>query len=388
VILRSLSTQNFRNLAAAEITFHPSVNLVVGRNGQGKTNLLEAIYFLATTKSFRTARLQNVVRFDQPNIYASGVLQREGVEKTLSVGIDVGPALSRSAPAGEPAPRSGEPAPRSGEPAPRSGEPAPRRKILMLNGERVALSPYVAAMTVFAYSAARLDVVRGTPEERRRFLDRGIASIDPAYLEAMTRYGRVLRQRNALLHGGQSAGLDAWDAELVAAGSALQRARAAYIAALAEVFAAIVDEHGYHVRGVRMAYLPSALDDLGRLRRHELRARVSLAGPQRDQLELTVDGRVAAEVLSGGEQKMIVLFLKFAKLELFRRRFDEPAIFLLDDVDAELDLEILESLLAKLPRKTQVFATSAKEPFLRSLQAAPHRRLLLENGQVTTRDES
>lgn len=381
MILRSLSTQNFRNLAAAEITFHPSVNLVVGRNGQGKTNLLEAIYFLATTKSFRTARLQNVARFDQPNIYASGVLQREGVEKALSVGIDVGPALSRSAPAGEPAPRFGEP-------APRSGEPAPRRKILMLNGERVALSPYVAAMTVFAYSAARLDVVRGTPEERRRFLDRGIASIDPAYLEAMTRYGRVLRQRNALLHGGQSAGLDAWDAELVAAGSALQRARAAYIAALAAVFAAIVDEHAYHVRGVRMAYLPSALDDLERLRRHELRARMSLAGPQRDQIVMTVDGRAAAEVLSGGEQKMIVLFLKFAKLELFRRRFDEPAIFLLDDVDAELDLEILESLLANLPRKTQVFATSAKEPFLRSLQAAPHRRLLLENGQVTTRDES
>ncbi|HEX3071805.1 MAG TPA: hypothetical protein VHX14_24800, partial [Thermoanaerobaculia bacterium] len=88
------------------------------------------------------------------------------------------------------------------------------------------------------------------------------------------------------------------------------------------------------------------------------------------------------EVLSGGEQKMVVLFLKFAKLDLFRRRFDEPAVFLLDDVDAELDLEILEQLLVKLPSRTQVFATSAKERFLRTLETGPHRRLVIENGRV------
>ena len=88
-------------------------------------------------------------------------------------------------------------------------------------------------------------------------------------------------------------------------------------------------------------------------------------------------------VLSGGEQKMVVLFLKFAKLALFRRRFEEPALFLLDDIDAELDLEILEQLLLRLPSQTQVFATSAKERFLRTLEAGPHRRLVIENGRVT-----
>src|SRR5207237_5574903 len=124
--------------------------------------------------------------------------------------------------------------------------------------------------------------------------------------------------------------------------------------------------------------------DLKRLRRDELRARVSLVGPQRDLLDFTVDGRSAAEVLSGGEMKMIVLFLKFAKLELFRRRFDEAALFLLDDVDAELDLEILENLLARMPRQTQIVATSAKARFLQVLETAPHRRLTIEKGRVTT----
>src|SRR5258706_1685627 len=351
VILRSIATQAFRNLSADEVSFHEQVNIVVGRNGQGKTNLLEAIYFLATTKSFRTARVASVFQFGSPSVFVSGLLHRFGLDKTLSVGLETGDV---------------------------------RRRALLINGERVALPAYVNTMSVFAYSSARLDILRGAPEERRRFLDRGIASVDPSYLEAVSRYGRALRQRNALLASGDASSLNAWDAELAAAAAPLQRGRAAYTEALVGAFAEIVAEHGYHIRDLAIAYRPSSIDELPRIRRDELRARMSLVGPQRDLLEFSVDGRPAAEVLSGGEMKMVVLFLKFAKLTLFRRRFDEPAVFLLDDIDAELDLEILEQLLLKLPSRTQVFATSAKERFLRTLEAGPHRRLLIENGRVTS----
>jgi DNA replication and repair protein RecF len=307
--------------------------------------LLEAIYFLATTKSFRTSRVASVFRHGSPNVFVSGALQRD-VAKMLSVGLD------------------------------------DRKRVLLINGERVSLTSYVNAMTVFAYSSARLEILRGAPEERRRFLDRGIASIDPGYLEQLSRYARVLRQRNALLQGGTTNGLDAWDVELVQTAGVLQRARAAYAESLTKAFEAIVAKHRYRVSNLRMEYRPSSVDSLEAMRKAELRARVSLAGPQRDLLEFTVDGRAAAEVLSGGEMKMIVLFLKFAKLELFRRRFEEPAIFLLDDVDAELDLQILEDLLAKMPSETQVFATSAKPRFLQVLETAPYRRLTIENGEV------
>jgi DNA replication and repair protein RecF len=349
VILRKLAPQNFRNLESADIEFHPQANIVVGRNGQGKTNLLEAIYFLATTKSFRTARIASVVRFNAANVFAAGTLHRFGVEKTISVGVEVGET---------------------------------RRRVLLINGERVALNDYVSAMSVFAYSSARLEIIRGAPEERRRFLDRGIASIDPSYLDLVTRYARVLRQRNALLHSGTPAGLDAWDAEFIEIGAAIQKARSAYAESLLRELDLIIEQHAYQVRGLRMTYKPSTADDLARIRRHELRARVSLVGPQRDLLDFTLEERPAAEVLSGGEQKMIVLFLKFAKLELFRRRFDEPALFLLDDVDAELDLDVLQKLLPRLPRETQVFATSAKEQFLAALEAGPHRRLVVDSGRV------
>lgn len=353
--LESVVARNFRNLAEDEVAFHPRANILVGRNGQGKTNLLEAVYFLATTKSFRTARIASVFRFDSPSVFTSGVLERDGLLKTLSVGLETAET---------------------------------RRRVLMVNGEKVSLPAYLQAMSVFAYSSSRLDAVRGTPEERRRFLDRGIASVQPSFLEQLTRYMRVLKQRNALLveiaqRRQASSSLDAWDNELMVAATAVHKARAAYLTDLALVFEEVVRAHGYHVQDVALSYRPSTTEDLSRHRKEELRARTTLAGPQRDVLELLTGGRAAAEVLSGGEQKMIVLFLKFAKLELFRRRNEEAPLFLLDDVDAELDLEILQSLLSKLPVSTQVFATSAKEAFLAALQTGPHRRLSLEGGRVT-----
>jgi DNA replication and repair protein RecF len=348
VILRGITTQSFRNLADADTAFHPQTNILVGRNGQGKTNLLEAIYFLATTKSFRTSRIASVFRFGVEGVFVSGVLHRDGLEKTLSVGLE------------------------------------PPRRVLMLNGEKVTLPAYLNAMSVFAYSSARLEVIRGAPEERRRFLDRGIASVNPAYLEQLARYTRALKQRNALLgdiaaHRQSPASLDAWDNELRESAAPVHRARDAYANDLAAAFAQIVKRHGYHITDLQMHYKPNAIEEK---RREEIRARMTLSGPQRDLLEFIVDGRPAGEVLSGGEQKMIVLFLKFAKLELFRRRHDDAPLFLLDDIDAELDLEILHDLLVKLPAATQLFATSAKEPFLDVLTTASHRRLTFENGRV------
>src|SRR5438045_6917010 len=113
MILQSISPQNFRNLAPDTIALHPQANIILGRNGQGKTNLLESIYFLATTKSFRTPRVANAFRFDAPTLFVSGSLQQE-VERTLSVGLEGG---------------------------------EPKRRVLMINGERVTLHDYLRAMT-------------------------------------------------------------------------------------------------------------------------------------------------------------------------------------------------------------------------------------------------
>lgn len=355
MILSTLDTENFRNLDGAELAFHPTANLIVGRNGQGKTNLLEAIYFLATSKSFRTTRVASLFRFDTTSLFAGGTLDREGLQKELSVGLE-------------------------------SGES--RRRVLQVNRQRVSLSDYVSEISVLAYSSARLEIIRGTPEERRRFLDRGLAGVRSGYLGDLSRYARVLKQRNALLQAGGSdreaaESLRAWDDEFAVTAAAIQNARAAYTESIARALRAILTAHEYHVRDIELEYRPSVVGDLGRLRAQEKKARMSLVGPQRDVLEFRVGGRPAADVLSGGEQKMLVLFLKFAKLELFRDRNAEAPLLLLDDIDAELDLEILQKLLLRMPPQTQLFATSAKEAFLEVVDAGRHRRLVIENGRVT-----
>ena len=289
--------------------------------------------------------MASLFRFESPTVRVAGALDRDAVTRTLSVAMDG------------------------------------TRRVLMINGEKVTLANYLNAMSVFAYSQSRLEIIRGAPEERRRFLDRGIASINPAYLEQLMRYSRVLKQRNALLHGdASSSSLDAWNDEFIVAAAIVTRARDAYAREIAEEIA--------RTHPITMIYRGSGdekelREQLVRIRRDELRARMSLVGPQRDTIEFLVDGRPAHEVLSGGEQKMVVLYLKFAKVALFRRRFDEPPLFLLDDIDAELDLDVLQKLLIRLPAATQVFATSAKESFLHALEAGPHRRLTIENGQVT-----
>ena len=362
MILERLSCENFRNLEAEEYRFHPSVNLVVGMNGQGKTNLLEAIYFLATTKSFRTARTQSLVRFGQAYLFVNGDVERLGVTQTLSAGVD----------------------------------PAESRRVLTINAERVALARYLQSMAVVAYSSSRLEIIRGGPEERRRFLDRGIASVEPGYLERLNRFQRAFKQRNALLHAiaahqARASELDAWDEEFLLAAIPVSAARADYTTRISALLEATLGRYRYHVTGITLRYLPGgeATGDpgawrrrLAEVKRHELRSRMTLVGPQRDNVAFEVDGRPAAEVLSGGELKTIVLFLKFARLEHFRQESGEAAVFVLDDIDAELDVNILAAVLQNLPQATQLFATSAKHAVISELETAPHRRFTMHAGRA------
>jgi DNA replication and repair protein RecF len=363
VFLTRLTTRNFRNLDPAEWAFHPAINLFVGRNGQGKTNLLEAIYFLATTKSFRTPRVASLYHFGTASLFTGGAISRDQLEQTQSVGIEADTG----------------------------------RRALLFNGQTVGLSDYLSMMPVFAYSVSRLEIIRGEPEARRRFLDRGIAGLRRGYIDELGRYQRVLRQRNALLQaivtGAPPSGLDAWDEEFVVAARAVTLARQDYTSRLLTQFRTIVSRYSYHVGDLSFEYVSGTVDDparpadewrerVRRLRAEEIRMRRTLVGPHRDNLIFSSGGRPAAEVLSGGEAKTIVLFLKFSKIDLFREATGRGPVLLLDDIDSELDPEILESLLSGLPAGSQLFATSAKERYLSTLQGAPHRLFRIEGGRL------
>lgn len=359
--LTTLSTRNFRNLRDTEWSFHPVANVIVGDNGQGKTNLIEAIYVLATTKSFRTAKTANIVRIGEANVFAQGQVEHDSVARTFSVGFQGGDE---------------------------------RRRELLVNGRKTPLHEYLRTLHVLAYSSSQIELLRGGPEWRRRFLDRGIAGLHPSHLADLTRYSRVVKQRNALLEGvasgtNRASVLEPWDHELVAAAEPVTTRRAAYVAELEATYREIVAAHHYHVDDLVIRYHPAlppeiAAENVRAARSRDLRLRHTTSGPHRDEVVISSRGMPASEILSSGETKMTVLFLTLASLELFRRKFDYAPLFLLDDIDAELDLGILQRLVAYLLSTTQLFTTSAKEPFLDRIALGEHRKFVLEHGTVTS----
>src|SRR6266513_3821273 len=163
MILDFVEVNNFRNLSG-KISWGPGLNIIYGNNAQGKTNWLEAIYTLSRTKSFRTQRLQESIRFGENSAF---------IEGQVSVGQDLRRDLRLSL--------------------------RENSKSIWVNGKREQLARYLGLLQVFAFTADQLEVVRGMPEARRHFVDRGVASLRPAYVRTVSDYNRVIKQKNRIL---------------------------------------------------------------------------------------------------------------------------------------------------------------------------------------------
>ena len=185
--------------------------------------------------------------------------------------------------------------------------------------------------------------------------------------------------------------LDPWDLEFAKAARTIVLARRRYLDKLAREYHSVVESLDYHVDDLRIVYEPSgafeeseerSLEAIRKLRRRELMTGFSLSGPHRDLLRFEVADRDAAEVLSSGEVKMTVLFLKLAKIDLYRQLGEDRPVFVFDDIDAELDLTVTERLISFVGSQVQLFTSSAKEEVLDRLDLGPHKRFRIRAGQV------
>ncbi len=325
--LQELCLRHYRNYEALSARFAPKLNILVGPNAQGKTNLLEAIGLLATTKSLRGSRDGDLVGFDAEFAVDHGTIHRE---RRPDVALEI--SLSRG-----------------------------MNKQVRVNGVRQPrVIDFIGAFNAVSFSSADIEVVRGEPALRRRFLDLEISQIGPSYVYALAHYRRVLEQRNRLLkalrEGGQrgmlSDSLEAWDEQLLEHGAVMVERRRQFVRHLEELARGVharLTEAGEELaltydcsfplppepglESVRTAFAAALREG----RAEELRRGMSLVGPHRDDLLLQVNGREVRVYGSQGQQRTAALSVRLAEIELIRELTEEPPVCLLDDVLSELD---------------------------------------------------
>jgi len=342
MLLAAIEATNFRNLIGT-INWGPRLNIIYGNNGQGKTNWLEAIHVLARTKSFRTQRLQEAIRFNE---------QLAVIRGTVTTGADLERDLQVTL--------------------------QDNSKTIFVNGKRETLTRYLTQLQVFSFTAADLEVVRGVPEARRRFLDRGVSSIRPAYLKTIADYAKVLKQKNHLLQLANEGEFSLektedivapWNEQLVQFATEIHRERAQYVAALNTVLERqLFDRRDIHTRYVSTLESKGDLSDYESLIRSRLVVRLAaelaaghaLIGPHRDDWEIQLDGREIRVYGSSGQQRSALLLLDLAAISLYNSSANEHPVFLIDDVDAELDEGRIRRLLEYLENRTQTFITTSK----------------------------
>ena len=324
--------------------------MFVGRNAQGKTTLLEAVALLARGRSFRTERVQQLIRRDAPSAHARGI--------TAS-------------------PRRG--------PVALEVEVRPEGRTLHVDGGQVTPAAYQGRLEAVVYSTDRLRIVRGPMKERRAYLDRGASALWPAYRRVLREYEQVVRQRNACLErGGRDQ--DAWDERLVELGAGLRHRSSAYAARLRVAEGYRPQGESYDVElepgaASEADHQQRLRDEIASRRREEQRARRSLAGPHRDPVRLNIDGTDAAEHASSGQARSLLLALALATLAVYREERGQSAVALLDDLDSELDEPRAAQLCREVAERGQALVTTAHPGWARRLGLG--RVFTVEEGRVT-----
>lgn len=359
--LQRIEAYHFRNLTGA-LDFDPGLNVVYGQNAQGKSSWLEAVYLLATTKSFRTNYPKEAIRHGLTEAVLRGTVARGNLTKDLQL------LVSESV------------------------------KQSFVNGKREPVTRYLGNLDAIAFTADEMEIVRGAPEWRRKFVDRGLVSTLPAYLGTLSEYARVLKQKNALLREAAKSDkpetyadlIQPWNDQLVALGTEIHTLRVGYVKKLQAQLKPELFQHeqitiryksSLEGRGDLGNYAALFRERLSLRLKNEIGIGYALVGPHRDDLEVLFDGYELAKYGSSGQQRSALLILDLAQMSVYHTVFDEYPLFLIDDIDAELDRERIGILLDFLADKAQTLVSTSKRSIADRYRARA-RTLFVSAGQL------
>jgi DNA replication and repair protein RecF len=384
VYIFDLQIANYRNYARVGIKLDKGLNLFVGDNAQGKSNLLEAIYLLSTLRSSRASTdadlvRQDILQSDFPVARLACEVERQAGNLQLEVAI-VGRTTDGTHRAG---------------------------KRVRVNGVPKRASDAVGQLAAVLFSTLDIEVVAGPPLMRRRYLDMMISQVDRGYLRAMQRYAKVLQQRNSLLKRIQnreasSGELNFWDQELAHAGGIIFFARADALGHLCVQAEFQMDRLSDGAEKLEMTYKPalggldatdSPIDEtewtarmlraLGNLRSREIAAGATLVGPHRDDVLVEIDSHPADSFASRAQQRTAALSMRLAEASYLRRALGDDPVVLLDDVLSELDARRRKGVLEFIDAFQQTIVTTADPDRLRDIMTRAAGRFVVAAGTLT-----
>ncbi len=343
--------KDFRNYETAELELSPDINFIQGRNGQGKTSVLEAVYYLCLSRSFKTQDDTTAIRFDAPFFDVEGRFQTGSLEMSVR-------AVCHRA----------------------------EGKSILIDKKRLErFSELIGKFPAVVSSPEDVQIVSGAPGNRRRWMDIALSQLHAVYLKDLQEYRQALRQRNALLNGPELRmdSLDVWDRELAQTGSKIIKRRIEFVRPFARLAEQVYRRIAADDEAVDMAYKSSIADGdtltiwmeedstrtiehtfLAQLREgrgREMQRKLSLYGPHKDEVVFLLNGKDIRDYGSQGQLKTMAIALKFAELLYITERLEQKPLLLLDDVFSELDWDRRRHLMDYLDQAGQVFLTTADE---------------------------
>ena len=354
--LAHLRLRDFRNYARMDVDFAPGFHLLLGNNAQGKTNVLEAIYLVATLRSFRGVGGAQIVRHGQKGYFIGSAIVAHGQHETR---------MYWSA----------------------------QERTLSLDGRPVRkLTDYLGVLRTVVFCTEDLMLIKGPGRSRRRFMDLLLSQTQAGYLPLLQRYAQALRARNAMLKQPlpDPVALESFSRELVAAGEEIIRLRRELAPRLSPLARQAYGRISNGAEELRLEYAPNVKRDftleLAQSKARERAYRSTLVGPHRDELQLSLEDKSAAQFGSEGQKRTLAIALKMAQADYVTSVHGSPPVLLIDDIMGELDATRRGGFLPLLQQahaaRGQVFMTATEENWPQEL-AAQARRWVVRQGKLT-----
>lgn len=361
MIIKTLTLSAFRNYESAFLSFCPGINILHGKNAQGKTNLLEALWLFTAAKSFRTGKDSEMIRFGESEARVKAEFFAFGRDTNAEIHISGG-----------------------------------KRKLLRLGGAPLEkTSALLGQFPAVLFSPDELHIITGAPEVRRRFMDSAISAMRPSYYGALRSYMRAWQQKNVLLkREPKKEELSVWNLQMAESGARIMQYRNAFFTALSPLADAMHRQVAGKDEPLSVCYDPTVklaggIEEqtellyaaLEKKQEAEISAGLCLIGPHRDEIQFLIDGRPARSFASQGQMRTAAVSVKVAQGKLLEKETGEPPAIFLDDILGELDLERREFLLGSMEKRQIILTCTEKDAVSLSGKACS---FLVDGGKVCT----